>query len=96
MWEDNAPCMKVTQPGLNPTMRHLHRVHGLSVRVLHEIVGKGRDSSFVDVTYTPIDDMRADICTNDFTSAMQCAHAVKYMSVVKQERTSDVSNRVRL
>lgn len=44
--EDNAACMKAIQSGRNPTMRHLHRDHGVSIRVLHDIAGKGLHSSF--------------------------------------------------
>lgn len=58
--------MKVIQPGRNPTMRHLHRVHGVRIRVWHEIAGKGNTSSFVDVMYTPFDYISADMLTNVF------------------------------
>lgn len=51
--EDNDACMKVIQSGRNPTMRHLHRVHGVSVRVFHANAGMGKESSFVGVIYTP-------------------------------------------
>lgn len=37
--EDNDACMKVIQSGRKPTMRRLHRVHGVRIRVLHEIAG---------------------------------------------------------
>lgn len=81
----NDACMKVIQSGRNPTMRHLHRVHGVSSRVLDEIVGKGRHSSFVDVFYTPTDDMKADILTKLFTISSSVAHDLNNISIIKQD-----------
>ena len=73
--EDNDACIKVIQSGRNPTMRHMHRVRGVSIRVLHEIAGKGKESSFVDVLYTPTEDMKADMfITYRSLSKARCAN----------------------
>lgn len=88
--------MKVVQSGRNPTMRHLHRVHGVSIRVLHDMAGEGRHSCDVAVVYTPIDDMNADIFTHVFTKSSNVAHALNTISIIKQETVSDKPNRSRL
>lgn len=49
-------------------MKHLHRVHGVSIASIHKIGGQGRASPFIDVIDTPIDDMKTDMSTNVFTT----------------------------
>jgi hypothetical protein len=65
--EDNHAMIQVIKTGRNPTTRHLHRVHRISVARLHERLGPvpGRDS--VSVEYTASSDMCADIYTKHFT-----------------------------
>ena len=61
--EDSQAMIQVIKTGRNPTMRHLHRVHRVSVAWLHERLGPvpGRDN--VTLEYTKSEDMRADIYT---------------------------------
>lgn len=94
--EDNDACMKDIPSGRNSTMRHLHRAHGVSVRVIHASAGKGTYTSSVDVFYTPTDDMKAGTRTQRFTRAAKYAHVLKKIYVIKQEQMCDMSNRTRL
>eukprot|EP00972_Heterocapsa_arctica_P036575 5383592-Heterocapsa_arctica.AAC.1 len=38
--EDNQAMIRVVEIGRNPTMRYLHRTHGVSVALLHETFKK--------------------------------------------------------
>ena len=40
--EDNDAAIRVMNTGRNPTMKQLHRVHGVSISSLHEIVSKDK------------------------------------------------------
>ena len=65
--EDNEAAMRVMTTGRHPTLKHLHRVHGVGISSLHETVIKsGR--AIVDIRYCPTDEMKADIYTQPFAS----------------------------
>ena len=59
--------IQVIKTGRNPTMRHLHRVHRISVAWLHERLGPVPERENVSVEYTASSDMCADIYTKHFT-----------------------------
>ena len=60
--EDNSAMMTVVETGRNQAMKHLHRVHRISVAFLHEHLGKG--NGVTKMVLTPTDQMKADIYTN--------------------------------
>jgi hypothetical protein len=63
--EDNTAMIRVAEICKNPTMRHLHRVHGVSIARLHEELHK---KDLVDLRHTPSEAMAADILTKACSS----------------------------
>lgn len=59
--EDNTAMIRVVQTNRNPTMKHLHRVHGVSIAFLHEQLASPAHSSMCDLLYTDSSSMAADI-----------------------------------
>ena len=62
--------IRVVQTGKNPTMRHLNRVHRISVAWLHEQLGNPGGvtaCSKTNLFYEKSDEMAADIYTKAFT-----------------------------
>ena len=57
--EDNQALIRVVKTGRNPTMRHLHRTHRISVAWLHEVFSR-RDAI---LAYAVSAKMAADIYT---------------------------------
>ena len=51
VYEDNETAIKVMLTGRNPTMKHLHRVHGVSLAALHDMAGPGTKQLF-DVAHS--------------------------------------------
>lgn len=56
----------------------------------------GNTSSYVEVIYTPTDDMKADIFTIVFTSTAKFTHVLNNISVFKQEQLCNNYNSTRL
>ena len=62
--------IRVVQTGKNPTMRHLNRVHRISVAWLHEQLGNPGGNiacTKSNLFYEKSDEMAADIYTKAFT-----------------------------
>jgi len=59
---DNSAMIQVCRSGRNPTMRHLGRTHGISIRWLHDEISKQTCS----LDYIPTEYMAADIFTKFF------------------------------
>ena len=79
--EDNQAMIRVVKSGRNPTMRHLSRVHRVSVASLYErYQEEGREIKYCDTK-----DMAADIYTKHFTSADKWRSAVKLINVVTKD-----------
>lgn len=95
MREDNEAACRVIQAGRNPTMMHLHRVHGVSIASLHEICGRGRPSPDVDVVYTSIDEVQADMFTNVSTTTSRFMSVLNSTYIVKQSNHDASSKRAR-
>ena len=68
-------------------MKHMHRVHGVSISSLHEIVGKTQ-KALVTLKYCPTDQMRADIYTTPFTSGPRYHHALSLIGIVPDSMPS--------
>ena len=64
--EDNQAMVMVVNSGKNPTMRHIGRVHRVSLAWLHERLGRhtGRDATIL--FYQTSENMSADIYTKAF------------------------------
>ena len=78
--EDNDAAIRVMTTGRNPTMKQLHRVHGVSISSLHEIAGKYQ-KSLVALEYCPTDQMKADIYTKPFVSGPKSQHALSLIGI---------------
>ena len=61
--EDNQAVILVVMSGRNPTMRHLGRVHRVSVAWIHERIGKHPDNDGTVLFYDDTHNMSADIYT---------------------------------
>ena len=71
MYEDNQAAIQVITTGRNPTMRHLHRTHGISVRWLHDLFFPKDESGnkvqcVYKLNYCESSNQRADIFTKAF------------------------------
>ena len=80
--EDNQATIMVINSGRNPTMRHIGRVHGVSVAWLHERLGQyaGREDKTV-LFYESTENMSADIYTKSFKDKHTWKHALKLISI---------------
>jgi hypothetical protein len=85
--EDNQAMIRVVQTGRNPTMRHLDRVHRVSIATLHERLGDPETKDNIDMIYTKSIDMSADIYTKAFTDAEAWAHALLNINIVQKTET---------
>ena len=79
--EDNDAAIRVMTTGRNPTMKQLHRVHGVSISYLHEIVSKDK-KALVILEYCPTDQMKADIYTKAFLSGPKFQQVISRIGVV--------------
>ena len=64
---DNQAMIAIIRSGRNPTMRHLPRVHRISIAWLHERLGNPETKDNVDLIDTDTEHMAADIYTKAFT-----------------------------
>ena len=82
--------IRVVKSGRNPTMRHLSRVHRVSVASLFErYKEKGRE-----ITYCDTNVMAADIYTKAFTSAEKWRNAIKLINVVTKDEQKKMKFKV--
>ena len=84
--EDNQAMIAVCRSGRNPTMRHLHRTHRVSVDWLHEIFQ--RDD--VVLTYEVSDRQCADIFTKAFANPEKWRHVCELIAVLSPEHLKHV------
>lgn len=64
--EDNAAAIRDMESGKNPTMQLLHRVHGVSISSLFEILIPISERRVSHIVWTKSEEMRADIYTQVF------------------------------
>ena len=79
--EDNEVAIRVCKTGRNQTMRHLGRVHGITIAWLNEQYLSGLFS----LEYEPSATMAADIFTKGFTNPDTWAAVSRLVSVVNPE-----------
>lgn len=87
--EDNQAMILVTMSGRNPTMRHLGRVHRVSVQWLHERLGKHPDKDSTVLFYDDTHNMSADIYTKAFSTPDKWDHAIHLINVFHKEELTD-------
>jgi hypothetical protein len=76
--EDNSAAIRVMETGKNPTMSHMSRTHGVSVKFLHECLSNG----LIEVRHCHTTLMAADIFTKAFTSQDRWFNACLNIGVV--------------
>ena len=81
--EDNQAMIRIMETGRNPTMRHLNRVHRVSVASLHQSCG-GPDFK-IKVFYERSNRMAADIYTKAFSNKQKWEHAMSLINVLPKE-----------
>ena len=64
--EDNQAMILVVNSGRNPTMRHIGRVHRVSLSWIHERLGRHKDRDETVLFYQTSENMSADIYTKSF------------------------------
>ncbi len=75
--EDNTAFIRICKTGRNTTMRHLDRVHRISIGSLHEKLSLPD----VEIRYTPSHLMAADVYTKGFTNAPKWDAAISLIGV---------------
>ena len=66
MHEDNKAMILIVLSGRNPTMRHLGRVHRVSVQWLHERLGRHPDKDITLLFYEDTANMSVDVLYQGF------------------------------
>ena len=80
--EDNQAMIMVVTSGRNPTMRHLGRVHRVSLQWLHERLGKHTQRDRTILYYENTDNMSADIYTKASIDATKWSHALQLINIL--------------
>ena len=75
--EDNETCITVIKAGRSNKLRHIHRVHGVSISFLHDQWEK----KAYELVYEETGYMCADILTKAFPEGPKWAHAVGLLAV---------------
>ena len=83
--EDNEVAIRVCRSGRNQTMRHLGRVHGITVAWLHEQYANG----LFNLVYEPSATMAADIFTKGFTNPETWRSVGWLVSVIRPEEVEE-------
>ena len=84
--DDNQAFIAVCHSGRNPTMRHLHRHHRISIALLHEVF-KRLDWQ---LHYARTDEMAADIFTKMFDNYHSWRHACQLIGIVPKEALTEL------
>ena len=82
VWEDNEATIKIVRSGRFPTMRHVKRVHGVSIMSLHDNLNK--ETYFLEDCHTDV--QAADIFTKHFVKRDEWLHRCELIGVVSAER----------
>jgi len=88
--EDNTAMIRVVQTGRNPSMKHLHRVHGISIGFLHERLTLPETKDPVDLVYEESANMAADVYTKAFTSVEKWGNARRLINVFAPDDLSQI------
>jgi hypothetical protein len=76
--ENNSAAIRVMETGKNPTVAHMSRTHGVSVKFLHECLTKG----IMEVRHCDTILMAADIFTKAFSVQDKWDHACRNIGVI--------------
>ena len=88
--EDNTAMIRAIITGRNPTMRHLGRVHRVSVQWMHESLGKHPNAGSTVLFYDDTQNMSADVYTKAFQAPDKWDHAIHLINVFhKSELTPE-------
>ena len=79
--------LRVIETGRNPTMRHLHRTHRVSVSWLHERFTGNED---LDLIYETSETMCADIYTKAFSDRLKWQAVCSLINVVDPKSLSQL------
>ena len=72
--EDNTTCIQIIKTGKSPTLRHLGRTHGVSIKWLHEVFRKHKSN--IKLGYIDTKLQAADIFTKPFSNKILWQHAL--------------------
>jgi hypothetical protein len=75
--EDNTTAIQVMKTGESPTMRHLGRTHGISLKWIAEAVARNN----IEVYHEQSDLMAADIFTKAYTSVPKWTRAISLIGL---------------
>ena len=79
--EDNQAMIMVINSGRNPTMRHIGRVHRVSLSWIHERLGRHANRDSTILFYQTSENMSADICTKSFKDKPSWTQACRLINV---------------
>ena len=82
VWEDNEATVKIVRSGRFPTMRHVKRVHGVSIMSLHDSYHKQLFA--LEDCHTDV--QAADIFTTHFVQAPEWEHREELIGIVPNAR----------
>merc|ERR1712185_609230 len=91
--EDNQAAIQVIKTGRNPTMRHLQRTHGISIRWLHDLffpkddMGNTMNSAY-QLEYIESKLQRADIFTKAFRDPKEWLRVQQLIGIALRSRDS--------
>ena len=71
----------VINSGRNPTMRHIGRVHRVSLSWIHERLGRHANRDSTILFYQTSENMSADICTKSFKDKPGWTQACRLINV---------------
>ena len=78
-FEDNEATEKIIENGYSPALRHLGRVHGVSIGRLHDSFYG--DKAFATMKRVVTDLMKADIFTKSYDTVAKWYHALQLIGV---------------
>ena len=81
--EDNQAMIRVCRTGKNPNMRHLGRIHRISVAALYELLGDPDRDNNIHLFYEESHKMAADIYTKHFTDEKKWRNATTLINVIE-------------
>ena len=83
--EDNQAVILVVNSGRNPTMRHIGRVHRVSLSWIHERLGRHKDRDQTILFYQTSENMSADIYTKSFNVKANWIQAQRLINIFSPE-----------
>ena len=88
MHEDNQAMILIVLSGRNPTMRHLGRVHRVSVQWLHERLGRHPDKDPTLLFYEDTENMSADVYAKAFSDPGSWGKALNLINIFRPDEVN--------